>query len=587
MEKRNIIAVCGPSGVGKGYTKNLIQNINGVSFVEPVVATTRPIRSDDGVHRLAGLTDKEFADMVETGLVVLPHQPFGDNTAYYGFIEESFKNGNILAEVHSSILKEFREYFKNDNLLIFAMEASDDFLRESMKKRGTNTDIDLRVAKNKEEVAQIREARQNGIIDGLWNIDLRNRVNSQSQIVNQVKKWLKKKPYIQIQERNESMDNNELRTSFLGTQFNSPLVVASGDLTETPEQIDEFIKAGAGAVIPRTTRLKMIRDKHPTPNLYQRGGSLINAQWTGADIDYWRPYLEGMSENKDKIIMSVSGRNIEDCVKVCKELDIYRFPAIEINISCAASSGVHGQITKNIDFVKTITKRIKDACVKTPISLKLGHSDAILEIANAAKESGADAITAINTVGPVFDFTIGKNGQPQRVVGIEGSKGGLSGKAIFNTALTDVAEISKQVKVPVMASGGVMSAEDAVKMIMSGASLVQLYTKLHNSGIHAQKTLADFNTELLRYLQSKNIQDISSIKGKALYLLDLPTDLIAKIPQIDYVKCTGCKLCRQVCLNGAIDTSSKEPQIIENNCKSCGHCVSVCPTNALSQGGIK
>ena len=591
MQKRNVIALCGPSGVGKGFTKNLIrENANGVEFTEPAFATTRPARGDDSGHRLAGLSIDEFNDMVDAGMVIIPSQPFGEGTPYYGLVETSIKSGNILTEVHPCILKDFKEYFKDDNLLILAMEATDEFLRESMTGRGTGDDIELRVAKSKDEIAQIREAMKEGLIDGLWNINFAERDNAQRQIVECTKQWLKSRthsPRIQVNERRQPMEqenSNKLRSTFLGTEYSSPIVVASGDLTETPEEVYEYINAGAGAVVPRTTRLHMIRDRHPVPNLYQSGDNLISCQWTGADIDYWKPHLEKMSEG-DKVIMSVSGRNMEDCVKVCKELDQYRFPALEVNISCAASGGVHGMITRNMDFVTELTSRIKDAGVKTPISLKLGHSDGIVDIANAAKEAGADAITAINTMGPVFDFIIDENGRPQRIAGIAGSKAGLAGRAIFNTALTDVADISRQVGIPVMASGGVMEPEDAIKMIMSGASLVQLYTKLHNSGIYAPQTLTKFNEGLLEYMNERNIPDIASAQGSALYLLDLPTNLIAQIPAVDKSKCNGCKLCRQVCLNHAayIPNQTKKAEIDHESCTGCGHCVSVCPEEALSQ----
>ncbi len=373
-----------------------------------------------------------------------------------------------------------------------------------------------------------------------------------------------------------------MRTSFLGKTFSSPLVIASGQLTENITQIEEFIKAGAGAVVPRTTRLEMIRKKHPSPNLYQRNDSFINSQWTGNDIEYWKKHFDYLKENSEKIIMSVSGRNIKDCVKVCKELDFLGFPAFEINISCAASSGVHGQITKNINFVTDIVKNIKDSGVNTPISLKLGHSDGILEIANAAKEAGTDAITAINTFGPVFDFAISSNGKPKRILGIEGAKGGLSGSALFNIALTDVAEISRQVKVPVIASGGVMSPEDAVKMIMSGASLVQLYTKLHFAGNKAPNEFSKFNQEMLKFLTAHNIKSLETLRGEALFLLDLPTNLINLIPNVDKKKCKKCKLCMQMCLNKAVYLKNNDITINSDDCKGCGHCVSVCPENALT-----
>lgn len=373
---------------------------------------------------------------------------------------------------------------------------------------------------------------------------------------------------------------NRLEANFLNTKFINPIVVASGSLTETPEQVENFLNVGAGAVVPRSTRLHMIRKKHPSPHLYQTGKSMINSEWTGEDIEHWKPYLEKFSNEFPRVIMSISGRDINGCIEVCKILDTYKFPVFEINISCAASSGVHGQITRNIEVVKNTCKSIKDAGIKTPISIKLGHSDGIVEISAAAKEAGADAITAINTFGPVFDFDIDGSGNPKRIVGIENSKGGLSGSSIFHIALTDIAEISRQVKIPVMASGGVMEPKDAVKMIMAGASLVQLYTALHIQGANAEKILQQFNKGLAEYLDKHSISNIEDIKGKALPLLDMQTELEVKIPSIDGNRCCACKQCANVCIRKAI-VIDKTAKIIKERCAGCGHCISVCKFKAL------
>lgn len=380
--------------------------------------------------------------------------------------------------------------------------------------------------------------------------------------------------------------DRKLVTNFLGTEYRSPLVIASGTLVETFDQIQPYIDAGAGAVIPRSTRLVMARTAHPSPHLYEEGkGSnttMLNAEWTGAAIDYWRPHLEDMSVDK-KTIMSVSGRDIEGCLKVCKELDQYKFPLIEINVSCGVSNGVHGYITRDIEHVRTLISSIKEAGITTPISLKLGHSDVVVDLAGVAKEAGVDAITALNTYGPVFDFRIDTAGKPERVLGAIGAKGGLSGNALFHTALTDVAEISRQIEIPVLASGGVTTAERAIKMIMAGASLVQLYTILHTRGINAPAAMMTFAEQFSKYIDQKDIQSVETIRGNAISLMEEPTELEPQIPIINPDTCIGCNACVRVCLPDAfniIDSDNVVGHIVEINdeaCIGCGHCVTQCP----------
>jgi len=111
----------------------------------------------------------------------------------------------------------------------------------------------------------------------------------------------------------------------------------------------------------------------------------------------------------------------------------------------------------------------------------LGHSDYIVNLAKVAEKAGADTIVAINTFGPVLDFDI-SGGKPKLTLGINSGKGGLSDKIIFHTALTDVANLYQELNIPIIACGGVTMPEDAIKMIMAGASAVQIYSAAHIAG---------------------------------------------------------------------------------------------------------
>lgn len=102
-----------------------------------------------------------------------------------------------------------------------------------------------------------------------------------------------------------------LEVDLLGSKIPSPLILGSGTLVEKFDQIQPFLDGGAGAIVPRTTRKIMERQVHPSPHLYQAGKRgnemMLNAEWTGAAIEYWFPSLEKMAQMK-QVIMSVSGR---------------------------------------------------------------------------------------------------------------------------------------------------------------------------------------------------------------------------------------------------------------------------------------
>lgn len=389
----------------------------------------------------------------------------------------------------------------------------------------------------------------------------------------------------------ESDPNSRLTVEIFGRTLPSPLILGSGTLVEKFEEIEPYLKAGAGAVVPRSTRKFMLRTVHPSPHLYQSGRKgnemMLNAEWTGAAIDYWNPYLEQMSQTQ-QVIMSISGRDIGGCVDVCRTLDRYNFPWLEVNVSCAHSNDAHGFITRNGEHIRDLISSIKDAGVSTPLTLKLGHSDLIVPLANIAKEAGVDGIVALNTFGPLLDFTIDNDGNPQSVLGIGGAKGGMSGAPLFNIALTDVAEIVRQIGIPVIGCGGVRTAEDVVKMMMAGASAVQVYTAAHVRGINGPSVFTDLNSKLIKLMSKKNIDQLAEVQGRALSLLSQSTNLEPLIPVVLEQNCTGCKICGPVCLPQAIsfhDYDGNKGNLIaivdDQSCVGCGHCVNVCPTNAL------
>jgi len=384
---------------------------------------------------------------------------------------------------------------------------------------------------------------------------------------------------------------HRLDTKLFNSKIPSPLILGSGTLIEREDQVYPFLEAGAGAVVPRTTRDKMVRRVHPSPHLYQSGPKgqemMLNAEWTGADISYWQPHLDKLA-NTHQVIMSVSGRDIEGCTKICKQLDNYHFPYLEINISCAHSNSAHGFITRNGEHVLRLVNSIKESGVVTPIAIKLGHSDYIVDLANIAKEAHADAIVAVNTFGPLFDFSINDFGETSRVLGIAQGKGGMSGAPLFQIALTDVAEIRHQVGIPVIGCGGVRTAEQAVKMLMAGADAVQIYTAAAVLGKNAPSLFTKLNTQLIGFLNTIGTNTTEELKGRALHLLDEPTNLEPIIPNVDQTTCIGCNTCETICLQNAITQLILEnnqgyvANIDSNKCVGCGHCLQVCPTGALT-----
>ena len=373
-----------------------------------------------------------------------------------------------------------------------------------------------------------------------------------------------------------------LSCKILNKKFLNPIWLGSGTITDRKLRVDKFLHSRAGVVIPRTTRVEYSTNgkNHPSYHLHfnLKEGFIRNCEWTGRLINYWKPYLKELSKT-GKVIMSVSGRDIKDCLKACEIIDKFKFPLIEINISCAHSNEINGFIVRDSEHIFSLIKTIKEK-IKTPIAIKLGHSDSIVELAKIAESAGADAIVAINTYGPVIDFDIEK-GVPKLILGISNGAGGLSGRPIFHIALTDIVHLSQNLKIPIIACGGIMNPQDAVKMIMAGANAVELYSAVHIAGDKGQVFLDKFIKEFSLLMDQYGYKNLDSMRGILLPKLTRTHQMKKKVPQIDREKCNKCGLCKNICLEGAIKLLNNKIIINNKKCIGCGACVSVCPVKAL------
>jgi ribose 1,5-bisphosphokinase PhnN len=184
-KQESIVALCGPSGVGKSYTKRLIRERAGADFSEPVVASTRLSRPSDDRSRHTGLKIDAFHAMVKHGEIVLPHQPFRQpESPWYGFMAESFTTRTpILTEVHSSILQNFVEFVQGRPLLIIGLIASRATLESNIDQRqGDFSDgiaSSIRVDAASIEEAEITTGYEDGIVHHLLHCNQDMRTESQ------------------------------------------------------------------------------------------------------------------------------------------------------------------------------------------------------------------------------------------------------------------------------------------------------------------------------------------------------------------------------------------------------------------------
>ncbi len=193
-------------------------------------------------------------------------------------------------------------------------------------------------------------------------------------------------------------------------------------------------------------------------------GSFMNAVGlTNPGADEFAEQLKHLKLPKDKFLLtSIFGKDVSEFVDVAEKLAPYS-DGLELNLSCPHAEGYGMAIGQDADLVWRYVKAVKEN-VNIPVIPKLTPNVSnIGEIAKAAKDAGADAICAINTVGPGY-FTIDSHPVLTNRVG------GMSGVSIVPIGLKCVKDISEVVDIPIIAVGGISGANDVRAYADAGAS---------------------------------------------------------------------------------------------------------------------
>ncbi len=301
-----------------------------------------------------------------------------------------------------------------------------------------------------------------------------------------------------------------MKTNFLNLQLNSPLVLASGILGLTASSMKRVVDNSCGAVTTKSFNLEA-RKGHPNPSIVPFEHGLLNAVGlSNPGAEEAIKEIERFKQVSDApVFASIFGRTIDEYGKVA-EIAVKAKPhLIEVNVSCPNVRSEFGTPFGDVpEDTAAITRLVKQVAGDIPVSIKLGpHGPGIARMAKVCEENGADAITAINTVGPgmLIDINV------QKPV-LSNKTGGVSGPAILPIAVKSVYEVYKNVSIPIIGTGGVTHWQDAVQMILAGASLVSLGTAVYYEGIDVFNKI---NMGIQTYLEKFGYESIEDFRGGA------------------------------------------------------------------------
>ncbi len=296
----------------------------------------------------------------------------------------------------------------------------------------------------------------------------------------------------------------DLSVNICGVNFNNPLIAASGTFGFGREYSEFYPLESLGGVSCKGITLKE-RLGNPPPRIAETEGGILNAvglQNPGVD-HFIENDLGWLKAQNTVVIANIAGNTVEDYCAMAEKLSDTDVDFIELNISCpnVKSGGV--QFGTSCESVGSITAEVKKHC-KKPLMVKLSPNVTdIAEIAKSAEFYGADVISMINTLtGMRIDINT------RRPI-IRNNTGGMSGPAVFPVAVRMVWQVYNAVNIPIIGMGGISKWQDAVEMLMAGATALQIGTVLFNDPYAPIK----INDGLKRYMEEKSIGSLSELTG--------------------------------------------------------------------------
>lgn len=296
----------------------------------------------------------------------------------------------------------------------------------------------------------------------------------------------------------------DLSVKMAGVTFKNPIIPASGAYGFGREYECLYPISILGGISLKGTTLNERTGNLP-PRVAETPAGMLNSvglQNPGVDafIERELPYLATQDVVR---IANVAGSTIEDCEEIARRLEGTAVDMIELNISCPNVKEGGVAFGTRPAMAAEVTRAVRRATTK-PLMVKLSPNVTdITEIARAVEAEGADAVSLINTLlGMKIDIN------SRRPI-LRNNVGGLSGPAVFPVAVRMVWQVANAVKIPVSGMGGVSCYEDAIEMMMAGASTVQIGAALFSNPIAPVEIIDGMN----RWLDEKGISSVSDIIG--------------------------------------------------------------------------
>lgn len=297
----------------------------------------------------------------------------------------------------------------------------------------------------------------------------------------------------------------DLSVKIAGVEFKNPVITASGTFGFGREYAELYPLEKLGGISCKGITLKE-RLGNPPPRIAETPSGILNSvglQNPGVE-KFVKEDLGWLKQQNTVVIANAAGHSLEDYCKTVEILETSDVDMIELNLSCPNVKEGGINFGTSCTSVENVTAEIRKR-TKKPLIVKLTPNVTdITELALAAESAGADSVSLINTLtGMKIDINT------RRPV-LRNNTGGLSGAAVFPVAVRMVWQVANKVNIPVIGMGGITTWEDAVEMMLAGASALQVGTAIFHDAFAPIKIVEGLNN----YLDQKGIKSVNDIVGK-------------------------------------------------------------------------
>ncbi|MCL5433228.1 MAG: dihydroorotate dehydrogenase [Patescibacteria group bacterium] len=303
--------------------------------------------------------------------------------------------------------------------------------------------------------------------------------------------------------------NPDLSIKLCGVMFENPTVLFSG-IYESPQDLINASKNGAGAITTKSVSIGL-REGHPQPRIVKFDHGFINSVGLkNPGLEKAKEELKKMLlESKSPVIASIFADKTSDFQKLAKEITEVKPHILELNLSCPNVEGEFGRpFATDAKISAKVVRAVKKVSKKVPVIAKLTPNVLdIKEIARAVEGAGADGISAINTIGPGMIIDI-----KTKKAKLGNKRGGVSGPAIKPVAIRCIFDIYEAVKIPIIGGGGITTGEDAIEIIMAGATAVGIGSAVYLRG---RNVFSEICKEMKVFMKKEGYKSLKEIRGAA------------------------------------------------------------------------